>query len=182
MSEWTAQLSDFLTAKWGEIIAILSSSAFVTFLLTVLGKFILTAIENRARRKTELPLLKQFENMESSFKTMFNDLSNCCNTYITDYTKALDDKMTNMLKEYQATKQKVYNGILEQSEGVVEELSKTTNEIIKTIENTEIEPISAQSEIIEENVADNGKVAQCEDLVAKTSEYKVAKRVIDNGE
>lgn len=172
--EWFTKLSDVITQKWPQVIAIFTSSAFVTFAFTLLGKLILTAIDNRARKKTEVPLLKQFTQFENALSERFNQLEKSNNEMMDQYVQALDTKLNNTLIEYQNKKTQLYNDIYEeqvQREEVLIKSVKTAPESGETISDNQI--------VVEEE-----KAVIVEDSAAKTPvvEYKVAKRVINNDE
>lgn len=172
--EWFNKLSDVITDKWPQIVAIFTSSAFITFALTVLGKLILTAIENKARRKTEAPLLDQFTKFEKSLNERFEQLENSNNKTMSDYVQALDEKLDKTLIEYQSKKTQLYNDIYEE---------QTQREEI-LLNPIEIHTEANETTTLDKDIKKEEKVSQSVNLEAKKTnvEYKVAKRVINNVE
>ena len=172
--EWFTKLSDTITEKWPQVIAIFTSSAFVTFALTVLGKLILTAIDNRARKKTELPLLNQFEKFEKALSERIKTLEETNNSMIENYVQALDAKLNDTLIEYQNKKAKLYNDIYDEPQQREEILLNMVKVAGEAPETSSVEEVVEQEEIAPQNA----------NLEAKTtnSEYKVAKRIINNDE
>lgn len=170
--EWFTKLSDTITEKWPQVIAIFTSSAFVTFAFTVLGKLILTAIDNRARKKTEVPLLNQFTKFEDALSERINELEEKNNIMMEYYVQALDTKLNDTLIEYQNKKTQLYNDIYDEQQQREEIL-------LNSVETATKEP---ETIIVEEVVNIKEIEPQGANLEAKTSngEYKVAKRIINN--
>lgn len=172
--EWFTKLSDVITEKWPQVIAIFTSSAFITFAFTVLGKLILTAIDNRARKKTEVPLLGQFTKFEKALNERFNQLESANNEMMNGYIQALDTKLNQTLIDYQNKKTQLYNDIYEEQQQCEEILLNS----VKTIEETGETIIPEQIITIEEKVSENANL----EAKSVNGEYKIAKRVINNDE
>lgn len=169
---WLTTLSDIITEKWPQVIAIFTSSAFITFALTLLGKLILTAIDNHARKKTEKPLFDRFTEMEKSFENRLTQLELKNNELMNNYVGQLDNKINTTLIKYQQTKTELYEEIYNDQEKSKEIIIERIKKQPETDENVIPEQIAGEKQIVSQDVNLETKTAN--------SEYKIAKRVINN--
>lgn len=153
MSEWLSQISDFLTTKYPEIIAILTSSAFVWWLTKFLCSLIIIKIQNKTKDKFSKPIADEFKALRDENTLLKIEIKEMLTKH------SLDTKENIKLAlEQEANKKKLaYEQIMNEQVPVIEQPIEQPVVVEEVVE-----------EVVEPVVEEKPK-----------TEFKVAKRVID---
>ena len=191
VSEFFTGMSDFVTAHWGEVVAILTSSTLIPILINFVLKLIFLKIQAKSNKNTNGKVLDRLNTMEQKFLDMTNTLKTAFENNVINYTRLVEEKFNDLMNKYQQTKQKIYSNIVNGKEEVtnlLDELEKQTVEVERII-TEQSENINVDEEKIEDNqnnienidnvVEENNNIPHDNvEVTEQKNKKKVAKRTI----
>ena len=174
------ELSDTLTAKWPEIVAILSSTTVVYILLKIASAWIISKIKRNANK----PLVEQLDKNNAKLDEFEIRIEEKFNQKIEEYTELVKKEMQEQTKAYKRGKAKAYKKIVKANEKAQKVVDNAQEEVkaIKEEIKAENKPTTEVAPSTEEVVETLDKVAENENNgveKAKTTKL-VAKKVITN--
>lgn len=177
-----AQASDFITAKYPELLAIITSTGFVLFLIKLLGGFIVAKI----KAKVNKPLVDRLAEINIKIDTTLDAVEERFNKSLQEYNEKMKALMAQTLDNYKKTKQKLYKKIVEANEQVEQVIkeSKEEAEKIKAEIKDEVDEEAKVEQVTDqvENQVENEPLNEPESLKQPTKTIVVAKRTISNDE
>ena len=133
---WAQQASDFITAKWAELLGILGGTAGITVILGFIAKLILTFVKAKIDKKATTPIFSKFAELENQFvqlkETFFAEARKIFSEEINAYLDTIEAKIDSKIAEYQARKQEICNAIV-QGKQDVEQLIKEGEQIASEV-------------------------------------------------
>lgn len=161
MGEVLAQISDVLTAKWPEILAILTSTGFTYYVLKLIVSLIVTRVQNKTKEKFSKPILAEMEKVKNSQEQIKEEIKQL----LIEHNAESDNRIKKAFEEEAERKALAYEEVLNEQLPVKEEEIKEN--VVEVVEAENVE------EILEEQVV--------EEQPEPIQEQKViAKRVIVN--
>ena len=176
MTEIFNGLSDFFTAHWGEIVAILTSSVFLGAVLNFIFRLILIKVQEKSTKRVNAPLQANFDTLKQQMEEALAKMKTAFNENVDNYTKVFEQKLEELLKKYKEAKQEIYNQIVKgskETEKLLEDLQEKTveiGELVESVQNTEKNAdILPETTEVEEQFEKEQKV---EEITEKTENTK----------
>ena len=143
MGEILSQISDVLTAKLPEIIAIVTSGGFAFYLFKLLCSLIVTKIQNKTKEKFSKPILNELEEVKAGYETLKDEIKQL----LAEHNAESDNRIKKAFEEEAERKAVAYQEVLNEElviekEEVVEPVVEVVKpENVEQVLEEEIEPI-----------------------------------------
>ena len=147
-------LSDFISAHWGEVLAIFGGGGSGVVLVSFICRLILIKVQAKSTKKINAPVVAKFEetsklinDMEAKVKQVFNDS-------LVEYTNIIRAEFSDLMAQYQEVKQAIYKEVVngnEEAQKLLAELETKTIEIKNKVEQIQAEE-QPKEDVVEEQV------------------------------
>lgn len=182
VSSFFEQASDFITAKWPEVLAILTSATVLPVLISFGLKLLIARVQRKTNKEINAPLKEEIAQLRAELKTTKTEVKEQFDASIKEMSNEFADQQNKVLKQYKESKKKAFKKIIEEEALKIETQPKVEvvipkEEPPKPVE--EIEPVAEEpkvEQIIEET--ENEPNNANESLTSGNTDIKVAKRVI----
>lgn len=182
MTEFWQGASDFISAHWGEVIAIFTSSGVGIVLIRFLLNLILARVNAKNTKKINAPLIAKFEEIKAQVDTMEAKVKLAFEEGVKNYTQIIRDEFSALMAKYQEVKQEIYKGVVEGNEEVEQLLTELENVIVEVnekveeIAENEIAEIKAEETKVEEEVKESANIENLTEKTENSSEYVVVEK------
>lgn len=182
VSSFFEQASDFLAAKWPEVVAILTSATVLPVLISFGLKLLIARVQRKTNKEINAPLKEEIAQLRAELKSTKTEVKEQFDASIKEMSNEFADQQNKVLKQYKESKKKAFKKIIEEEalkietqpkvEVVIpkEEPPKPVEEIELVAEEPKVEQIIEETE----NEPNNAN----ESLTSGNTDIKVAKRVI----
>lgn len=158
MGEVLSQISDVLTAKWPEILAILTSTGFAYYIFKLIVGLIITRVQNKTKDKFSKPILEELQKVKKENENFKEEIKQL----LIEHNNDSDNRIKKAFEEEASKKAIAYEEVLN------EKLPAETEEVVVPVVEVEnVEPV-VETPVVEE---------QPEPVV---EQKVIAKRVIVN--
>lgn len=169
VAQWLNDLQTLLSEKWLEVLAILSTPIVGGLTIWKLGSIIVNLIRRKTFKKYLDPLKAQVDTLKNALddtKQQLKDvLTSTKEEIVVEVCKNLKEMLQSTFNEYEKTKTKIYNDIINENGENLEDLIKEFEPNVVKVEeqiNTVEEQINEVSNIIQENEENGSNVAKNE--------------------
>lgn len=173
-STWAQQASDFITAKWAELLGILGGTAGISIILGCVSRILVMLVKAKIDKKTTAPIFTKFAELENKFlelketffeqaKLMFGEQMQ---GYILEFEKKFDEKFA----QYQAKKQEICDKIVGKTQEIEQAIAET-----EELEQDLTVVVEETKEEVKEIVATEEQNVSCETISETPQTIKVKK-------
>ena len=136
MGEILSQISDVLTAKWPEILAILTSTGAACFIFKFLCSWLITIIQNKTKEKFSKPILEELQQVKKAQENLKEEMAQL----LIEHNNESDNRIKKAFEEEAERKALAYAEVLNEELPVEEEV--TITEVVEpVIEEPVVEPV-----------------------------------------
>lgn len=152
VSEFFAQASDFISAEWAQLLALVGGTAGITAIATILVKIIATAISGKILKKNNVPINSTIDTLKNRIDDVEQTLEKV-KDLLDQMPKEFGEQFSATFNKYNEAKKKVFNDIANGGE-VEHTIVDLSNATIKATT-----PEIKQVEQIVDNIDKNGTKA-----------------------
>lgn len=165
-SEFFSKISDFFSAQWPKVLAVLSSSVVIGFICKFIFNLIMLQIEKKSKLKMQKPELERYDNLINCQKQQTETIK----LLMQESKKELIESVKNIFIEEQNEKERIYTAITNEQPLKFEKIEEVKQE--------EITLKQEEQPVVEQTIETNQNEVSSNENSSK-SEYKKAKRVIE---